>query len=406
MDDAVNEVVEEARGGVTEKASGAGPLLSDALLERFRERAPLYDERNSFFTEDLADLQDAGYLRLFCPVGKGGSGADMRQAAAAQRRLAAAAPATALGINMHLVWTAIAVLLRERGDPSLGFILDEAAAGEIFAFGLSEPGNDAVLFDSTTSAEPSPDGSVTFTGTKIFTSLSPAWTRLGVFGKGPKEGSAGESELVHAFVERGTPGLSIAEDWDPLGMRATQSNTTRLEGVRVPASAVFRRLPVGPNADPMVFAVFAAFETLISAVDAGNADRALELSVEAAHRRTSGPLGLSAAQDPVLRHRIARGAMRVDALGAQLRALATDLDEEVDHGTFWFAKLVGLKTAAVETAGRLTELGQQVSGGSGYAASSEISRLHRDALAGQFHPSSVDSAHSTVATAWLGPLQT
>ncbi len=383
-------------------------LLSDALLERFRERAPLYDEKNSFFTEDLADLKAAGYLRLFCPVDLGGSGAGMRHAAAAQRRLAAAAPATALGINMHLVWTAIAVLLRDRGDPSLGFILDEAAAGEVFAFGLSEPGNDAVLFDSTTSAEPSPDGSVTFTGTKIFTSLSPAWTRLGVFGKGPKEGPkegpGNGSELVHAFVRRGTPGLSIIEDWNPLGMKATQSNTTRLEGVRVPASAVFRRLPVGPNSDPMVFAVFAAFETLISAVYAGIADRALELSVEAAHRRTPGPKGTSAAQDPVMRHRIAGGAMKLDALHAQLRAVTADLDEKVDNGEFWFARLVGLKTAAVDTARRLTELGIQVSGGSGYAATSEIGRLHRDALAGQFHPSSIDSARNTVATAWLGPL--
>lgn len=383
----------------------ADELLPGTLLARFRERAPLYDARNSFFTEDLADLQAAGYLRLFCPGEQGGFDAGMRQAVAAQRRLAAAAPATALGINMHLVWTAIAVLLRDRGDPSLGFILDEAAAGEVFAFGLSEPGNDAVLFDSTTTAEPLPDGSVSFTGTKIFTSLSPAWTRLGVFGKGPKEGTGGDSELVHAFVRRGTPGLSIVEDWNPLGMKATQSHTTRLDGVRAPASAVFRRLPMGPNADPMVFAVFAAFETLISAVYAGIADRALELSVEAAHRRTSGPHGASAAQDPVLRHRIAAAAMRVDALDARLRAVTTDLDDGTGDAAFWFARLVGLKTAAVDTARRLTELGIQVSGGSGYADTSEIGRLHRDALAGQFHPSSVDSAHNTVATAWLGPLE-
>ncbi|MBJ2119704.1 acyl-CoA/acyl-ACP dehydrogenase [Arthrobacter sp. MSA 4-2] len=380
-------------------------LLTDGLLERFRERAPRYDAENTFFTEDLADLKAAGYLRLFCAVDDGGSSAGMRQAAAAQRRLAAAAPATALGINMHLVWTAIAALLRDRGDDSLGFILSEAASGEIFAFGISEPGNDAVLFDSTTAAEPGPDGSLTFTGTKIFTSLSPAWTRLGVFGKEAGAGADGEGELVHAFVPRDTPGVSIIEDWNPLGMRASQSNTTRLEGVRVPSSAIFRRLPVGPNADPFIFAVFAAFESLISAVYAGIADRALELSVEAVHRRTSRVRGISAAQDPVMRHRIAAGAMRVDALDAQLRAVTADLDAGTDHGPFWFAKLVGLKTAAVDAARRLTETGLQVSGGSGYAASSEIARLHRDALAGQFHPSNEDAAHNTVASAWLGPLE-
>ena len=50
-------------------------------------------------------------------------------------RLAAAAPATALAVNMHLVWTGIAKTLRDRGDSSLEFILREAAAGEVFAFG-------------------------------------------------------------------------------------------------------------------------------------------------------------------------------------------------------------------------------------------------------------------------------
>ena len=31
-------------------------------------------------------------------------------------------------------------------------------------------------------------------------------------------------------------------------------------------------------------------------------------------------------------------------------------------------------------------------------------RLYRDVLAGIFHPSDDESAHSTVANAWLGPL--
>src|SRR5699024_8941710 len=64
--------------------------------------------------------------------------------------------------------------------------LKDAAASEIYAFGISEAGNDAVLFDSGTVAEEQADGSVRFTGTKIFTTLSPVWTKLGVFGKSPE----------------------------------------------------------------------------------------------------------------------------------------------------------------------------------------------------------------------------
>ena len=46
-----------------------------------------------------------------------------------------------------------------------------------------------------------------------------------------------------------------------------------------------------------------------------------------------------------------------------------------------------------------------VSGGSSYFTASELSRLYRDVLAGMFHPSDPESAHATVASAWLGPVQ-
>ena len=45
-----------------------------------------------------------------------------------------------------------------------------------------------------------------------------------------------------------------------------------------------------------------------------------------------------------------------------------------------------------------------VAGGSSYFSGSELGRLYRDVLAGIFHPSDAESAHSTVATAWLGPI--
>ena len=74
-------------------------LLPDELLERFRARAQGYDERNEFFHEDLAELKAQGYLRMFAPKNDGGLGFGLEQVAAAQRRLATAAPATALAIN-------------------------------------------------------------------------------------------------------------------------------------------------------------------------------------------------------------------------------------------------------------------------------------------------------------------
>ncbi len=377
-------------------------LLPDDLLERFRARATGYDERNDFFHEDLAELKSRGYLGMFASTDDGGLGFGLQQAAAVQRRLATAAPATALALNMHLVWTGVAHVLHERGDDSMAYVLEEAVAGEVFAFGNSEAGNDSVLFDSNTVARPLPDGSYAFTGTKIFTSLSPAWTRLGIFGK---DSTGPEPVLVHAFITRDTPGYTIKDDWDTLGMRASQSNTTVLEGVVAPADRVFRKLPVGPNADPLIFAIFACFETLLAAVYTGLGERALDIGMETVQRRMSKKSGKAYSQDPDIRWRLAGAAMAMDGLYPQLEALTGDIDALAGHGAMWFPKLVGLKVRATETARTVVDAALRVSGGGSYFAGNELGRLYRDVLAGIFHPSDDESAHGTVANAWLGPIE-
>ena len=372
-------------------------VLTPELLERIRSRAAGYDRDNVFFTEDLDELRAAGYL----------APRPLLETARDQRLLAAHAPATALGINMHLVWVGVARVLSERGDPSLDWVLRDAEAGELFAFGNSEPGNDLVLWDSLTTAE-AVEGGYSFTGTKIFTSLAPAWTRLGIFGK--QTSGEGAPRLVHGFVTREAPGqdpagLTTLDDWDTLGMRATQSRTTKLDHAVVPDARVSRFLPVGPNADPFVFGIFANFLLLIGSVYAGIADRALELAVEAAHRRTSLKNGGAAySADPDIRWRIADAALALDAVAPDLEALAADVDALVDHGAGWFRKLTGAKHRATETARRVVDQAMRVAGGGGYGSASELSRLQRDVLAGIYHPSDTESVHNTVATNLLGPL--
>jgi len=381
-------------------------VLSDELLERIRARAADYDRSNGFFDEDLDDLRAAGYLKAFVPAGYGGLGMTLAEVAREQQRLAGAAPATALAVNMHLVWTGVAKVLRDRGDDSLDFVLREAGAGEVFGFGISEAGNDLVLFGSTTRAEPQPGGGYRFTGTKIFTSLSPAWTRLGITGLDSTSEDA--PRLVYGFIARdavddGT--VEIKDDWDTIGMRASQSRTTVLKGAVAPADRIVRRLSPGPSPDSIVFGIFANFELLLASVYAGIGARALELAVETVQKRTSLKTGKPYAHDPDIRFRLASAAIAQDALAPQIHAVASDVDNLVNHGGLWFPKLVGVKIRATETAREVVDKAIRVSGGSTYFSSSELGRLYRDVLAGIFHPSDDESAHSTVANALLGPVE-
>ncbi|GGF17178.1 acyl-CoA dehydrogenase family protein [Subtercola lobariae] len=378
-------------------------IVSDELLQRIRSRAAGYDASNSFFFDDLAELKDAGYLRMFTPTELGGLGFGLERVTREQVRLATAAPATALAINMHLVWTGVAKTLLDRGDDSLLFVLREAAEGEVFAFGNSEAGNDLVLFGSRTRAEPQPNGAYRYFGRKIFTSLSPAWTRLGIFGL--DDSSPEAPLLVHGFIARDTPGYEILDDWNTLGMRATQSSTTVLDGAEVPADRVFRKLPAGPSGDPLIFGIFANFEVLLAAVYTGIGERALELAVDAAKRRTSMKNdGRPYSDDPDIRWKVAEAAIAQDGISPQLFELARDVDALANHGAQWFPRLVGLKVRATENARFVVDQALRVSGGSALSSSSELGRLYRDVIAGLFHPSDGESAHSTVANAWLGPV--
>lgn len=378
-------------------------VLDDAILARIRERAATHDALNSFPFDDITDLAAAGYLRALVPVRFGGLGLTLPQLAAEQSRLAAHAPATALAVNMHLVWTGVAKAMHDRGDFALDFVLTEAAQGAIFGFGVSEPGNDLVLFGSSTAAVPQQGGDYTFTGTKVFTSLSPVWTQLGTMGLDTSDPA--RPLIVWAFLDRADPGISRTDDWDTMGMRGSQSQTTLLDGARAAADRVVRRLPPGPVNDPLIFGIFATFEILLSSVYTGIAQRALELGVAAAKRRRSAKHdGRPLAQDPDIRRRIAEAAMLLDVTYPPIQALARDVDDLVDHGPFWFARLAGLKHTSVENAKAVVDSMLRVNGGASYFTGDELGRLYRDVLAGVFHPSNADSAHATVASAWLGAL--
>jgi hypothetical protein len=45
----------------------AEDILTDDMLARFHERAPIYDRENRFFQEDFEELRQAGYLTIAVP---------------------------------------------------------------------------------------------------------------------------------------------------------------------------------------------------------------------------------------------------------------------------------------------------------------------------------------------------
>ncbi|MBK0330503.1 acyl-CoA/acyl-ACP dehydrogenase [Brachybacterium sp. MASK1Z-5] len=390
----------------------AAALLPDPLLRGFRERAAVHDRENTFPRDDLEDLRELGYLRLLVPRELGGIGASLLEASRIQRRLAGAAPATALAMNMHLVITGAALHAHRLGAEGADPLLEHALAGRLLAFGISEPGNEAMLFDSQTVARSDGQGGYLLEGTKIFTSLAPVWDRLVVHGRIP--GDDVDLPLVLGSIER-TDAVETLEDWDTHGMRATQSRTTRLHGARLAPEDVIDRTPVGPNTDPFVVGIFGSFELLLASVYTGLAERAVELGTQIASRRRSATRGIVLAEDPDVRRRLAGAAIALDGSVLQIEKLVADLDAlgtgtdtggpgTVDHGTRWFLQLSGVKHRATEAAIGAVDQVLRASGGAHFSRTSELERLSRDVRAGLYHPSDDESVHGSYARALLGEI--
>lgn len=378
-------------------------FLSDDLLARIHERATVHDQENTFPTDDLADLREAGYLAAFVPKEYGGAGLSLVEIAAEQTRLAKAAPGTALGINMHQIIVGLGRHLVRNGNDRGEVILRDAVAGELFGFGISEPGNDLVLFGSITKATPDGEGGYSFEGTKLFTSLAPVWTRLLTFGR-DDSGEDGPHS-VFGIMHREDGGFTIKDDWDTLGMRATQSNTTILEGAHVPADRILTRCEPGPSKDPVVFGIFSNFEILLGATYQGVGERAVEVAAEHVKTRKSVKNQTVYSNDPDIRWRIAEAALAMNAVGPQIRELARDIDAGVDRGPIWMPQLSAAKNASAEATLRAVEQAIRACGGSSYYNRHELSRLYRDALAGLFQPSDQESLHGAWANVVLGPIE-
>ena len=378
-------------------------VLTPELLARCASRAAGYDRDNRFFKEDFDELKAAGYLLLAVPEAFGGQGRTLAGVCREQARLAYAAPATALAVNMHVYWTGVAADLYRAGDRSLEWILREAAAGEVFAAGHGERGNDLPLLASSSTAE-RVDGGYRFNGHKIFGSLTPVWTRLGLHAMDATNPAA--PKIVHAFLPRDADGYQILDTWDTLGMRATRSDDTILRDAVVPDRYVARVVPAGfGGADAFVLGIFAWAEPTFAHIYAALARRARDLAVAGATKKTSIALGgRTMAWNPMIQHTVAEMDIELEAIDAHVTRIAEDWSAGKEYGGAWPAKLVSAKYHAVEGAKRVVDLAMDVSGGTGMFRSNELERLYRDVRCGGFHPANSAIAHEIVGKTALGLL--
>jgi alkylation response protein AidB-like acyl-CoA dehydrogenase len=381
-------------------AAAPETVLTDEMLARFAARSPKYDRENAFFAEDFEDLRGSGYLRLAVPADLGGYGFSLAEVVREQRRLGSYAPATALAINMHLYWTGVAADLWRAGDTSLTWLLDETMRGAVFAAGHAESGNDIPVLLSTTKAE-RVEGGYRFTGRKGFGSLTPVWTYLGLHGMDTADPSG--PRIVHAFMPRETEGYRVEETWDVLGMRATRSDDTILDGVFVADRHIARIVPAGAaGIDPFVLGLFAWALLGFGNIYYGLARRAYEMTLQSVKSRRSIALSRSMAYHAELQHTVAEMTLALDTIAPHLDRVAADWSSGVNHGAAWPKEIFSAKYHAVESSWKVVDLALEAAGGFGIFRRSGLEQLFRDARLGRIHPANSMLTHEIVAKTALG----
>jgi alkylation response protein AidB-like acyl-CoA dehydrogenase len=377
-------------------------VITETLLQRCGERAPGYDRENRFFAEDFEDLRVAGYLLMPVPSELGGWGMTLPEVCREQRRLAYYAPATALGLNMHLYWMGVAADLWRSGDKSLEWMLREAAAGEVFAAGHAESGNDIPVLLSTTRAERA-EGGYRFFGRKHFGSLTPVWTRMGLHAMETSDPAA--PKIVHAFLSRDTPGYQIKDTWDVLGMRATRSDDTVLEGCFVPDRYIVRILPAGAaGLDQFVASVFAWALMGFGNVYHGLARYALDRTVETVKNKRSIGMSRSMAYHAEVQHTIAEMVIEMETMEPVLNQTAQDWAENTDPSNIraLLKRVLAAKYHAVEGSWRVVDLALELAGGFGIFRAAGLERIFSDARLGRIHPANSFLTHELLAKLTLG----
>ncbi|MEW8978065.1 MAG: acyl-CoA dehydrogenase family protein [Symbiobacterium sp.] len=371
--------------------------LAAELADRFAGRAALYDRENTFPFENFSELKAAGYTRLTVPAEWGGEGANLTEMLLAQERLARGDGATALAVGWHLAvvgklaetraWPADATERIFRAVAERGALINSAAS-EVETGSPSRGGR------PTTTARRAPGGWI-LTGRKSFTSLAPALDYAVV-----SASFEGSDRGGWFLVRMQSPGVTVAETWDALGMRATGSHDLILQDVTVEDDDLLEEF--GPGSTCQVgMGAGAGWALHIPAVYLGIARAAQDFALAYARNRRPNSLPGPIADQPHIQALLGQNEVDLLAGGSTLYTVANRWDAEPGRRGDLVPLLGAAKVLAVNLALQVVDRAMRVAGIAGLSRQLPLERLYRDVRAGLHNPPMEDAVLRSPARAAL-----
>lgn len=362
--------------------------LAAELAADFAQRAAQHDEERSFPYENYARLRETGYTTLIIPEKFGGMGATLLERIKAQERLAQGCGATALAINMHLnVVEFLVDIERKFHAPNLAAKLRRIVAERLICGGSgSEPDNAVIALRPRTTARRAEGGWIV-NGRKIFGTQSIALDLY--FTEATWEDAPEGPTILSFFIPpRETPGLTFKDDWNTMGMRATESRSAELKDAFVPEDAVVLTRPVSRSGK--ITRVFAKAPFTIGAPYIGIAIAARDFVVDFMRDRPRFPLPHPMSRLPSVYNKVGEMDLLIETARAVMWKAAAEVRS--DDSRSWARKAVAARMVAVENSVRVVDLALRAVGGASYFKRLPLERYYRDVRAGLYHPFDSDES--------------
>lgn len=272
--------------------------------------------------------------------------------------------------------------------------LTPVAEGEAISAGaITEPNHGSDITRLDTSAVRDGDEWV-INGVKTFiTNAGMAAYYVVVCQTDPEAGHRGQSMIV---VEADTPGLTIADIGDKMGIRMTKTGELAFKDVRVPADNLIGEEGRGFY-QILEFFDESRIETAAQAVGTaqGAFDRAL------AYVKGREQFGKKIAQFQATQHKLADMATKIELSRLVTYKAAWNFDQgRIDPTLTSMAKWFSARSA-VEVADEAIQL----HGGYGYMAEFEVERFYRDAKICEIYEGTREIQKNTIAGALIGKLK-
>ena len=342
-------------------------MVRDFSREVIAPTAAERDKTKEFPGDNLKQLGELGFMGMMVPPKYNGSGADTISYVLALSEVAYSCASTAVVMSVHNSIVCESLLRYGTEDQKQRF-LKILATGEIIgAFALTEPNAGSDPVRQTTKAVRDGDSYI-LNGTKRFITTG---KNAGVVIVTAKTDDTKRHQGISAFlVKKETPGFTVGQLEDKMGLRASDTVDLLFEDCRIPAEDM-----LGKEGEGFKIAMTGldGGRIGISAQSVGVAQAALDAAIQYAKEREQ--FGQSISRFQGLRWIVADMATEIEAA----RQLMLSASAMKDRGENYTAQASMAKLFSSEMVNRVTAKALQIHGGYGYIKEYPVERYYRDA---------------------------